>query len=112
MTEITTPVEASGFYAGQNRRVAISVKIIVIALVLWASLAPDAGAILMEIQSVTINYFGGWYIYASAISTTMMRFSVDVVSTTMPPNAVWIRPSRMICHQLSKSVGRLLEIVM
>ena len=71
MTEITTPVEASGFYAGQNRRVAISVKVIIIALVLWASLAPDAGAILMEIQSVTINYFGGWYIYASAIFMIM-----------------------------------------
>ena len=71
MTEITTPVEASGFYAGQNRRVAISVKVIVVALVLWASLAPDAGAILMEIQSVTINYFGGWYIYASAIFMIM-----------------------------------------
>lgn len=71
MTEITTPVEASGFYAGQNRRVAISVKVIVVALVLWASLAPDAGAILMEIQSVTINYFGGWYIYASAIFMVM-----------------------------------------
>jgi len=66
MTDITTPVETSGFYEGQNRRVAISVKIIIVALVLWASMAPDAGDILMDIQSVTIDYFGGWYIYASA----------------------------------------------
>ncbi|MEL0136965.1 MAG: BCCT family transporter, partial [Halieaceae bacterium] len=66
MTDITTPVETSGFYEGQNRWVAISVKVIVIALVLWASLASDAGSILLDIQSVTIDYFGGWYIYASA----------------------------------------------
>lgn len=66
MTDITTPVETSGFYEGQNRWVAISVKVVVVALVLWASLASDAGSILLNIQSVTIDYFGGWYIYASA----------------------------------------------
>ena len=66
MSDIATRVEHAGFYAGQNRWVAIAVKVIVVALVLWASLASDAGRILMEVQSATIGYFGGWYVYASA----------------------------------------------
>ena len=67
MSNITTRVDSAGFYAGQNRWIAISVKIVVISLVLWASLAPDAGNILMDIQSHTISYFGGWYVYATAV---------------------------------------------
>ena len=66
MNDVATRVERTGFYAGQNRWVAIAVKVIVVALVLWASLAADAGRILMEFQSATIGYFGGWYVYASA----------------------------------------------
>jgi len=66
MSDSATRVEQTGFYAGQNRLVAISVKIIVVALVLWASLAADAGSILMDIQAATIGYFGGWYVLASA----------------------------------------------
>ena len=67
MPESIARVESTGFYAGQNRWVAIAVKVIVVSLVLWASLASDAGAILMDIQSGTIVYFGGWYVYASAV---------------------------------------------
>ena len=66
MSDSATRVEQAGFYAGQNRLVAISVKVIVVALVLWASLAADAGSILMDIQSATIGYFGGWYVWTSA----------------------------------------------
>ncbi len=66
MSDIATRVERAGFYAGQNRGVAIAVKVIIVALVLWASLAADAGRILMEVQSATIAYFGGWYVYTSA----------------------------------------------
>ncbi|MDG2459919.1 MAG: BCCT family transporter [Luminiphilus sp.] len=71
MTDLATKVENTGFYAGQNRWVAVSVKVIVVSLVLWASLASDAGDILMQIQSATIGYFGGWYIYASATFMVM-----------------------------------------
>ena len=67
MSNITTRVDSAGFYAGQNRLVAISVKIVVISLALWASLAPNAGNILMDIQSRTISYFGGWYVFATAV---------------------------------------------
>ena len=66
MSDTATHVERTGFYAGQNRWVAVAVKVIVVALVLWASVAADAGRILMELQSATIGYFGGWYVFASA----------------------------------------------
>ena len=66
MPESITRVESTGFYAGQNRWVAIAVKVIVVSLVLWASLASNAGDILMNIQSGTIGHFRGWYVYASA----------------------------------------------
>ena len=81
MTELATRVESTGFYAGQNRWVAISVKVIVVGLVLWASLASDAGSILLDIQSVTIDYFGGWYIYASA-SFMAMSLLLAVIPKT------------------------------
>ena len=71
MPESITRVDSTGFYAGQNRWVAIAVKVIVVSLVLWASLASEAGAILMDIQSGTIGYFGGWYVYASAVFMVM-----------------------------------------
>ena len=71
MPEFITRVDSTGFYAGQNRWVAITVKVIMVSLVLWASLASDAGKILMDIQSGTIGYFGGWYVYASAIFMVM-----------------------------------------
>jgi len=71
MPESITRVESTGFYAGQNRWVAIAVKVIVVSLVLWASLASNAGDILMAIQSGTISYFRGWYVYASATFMVM-----------------------------------------
>ena len=71
MPESITRVDSTGFYAGQNRWVAIAVKVRVVSLVLWASLASDAGTILMDTQSGTIGYFGGWYVYASAVFMVM-----------------------------------------
>jgi len=71
MTAIPTPVEREGFYSGQNRWVSITVKMMVVSLVLWASLARDAGDILMGIQAGTIDVFGSWYIYASATFMAM-----------------------------------------
>ena len=71
MTDVATRVESTGFYAGQNRLVALTVKVVVVSLVLWASLAPDAGAILMEIQAATISYFRAWYVYASGFFMIM-----------------------------------------
>ena len=73
MNDVATRVERTGFYAGQNRWVAIAVKVIVVALVLWASLAADAGRILMEFQSATIGYFGG--IHFSAVFAFMKNQS-------------------------------------
>ena len=81
MPESITRVDSTGFYAGQNRWVAIAVKVIVVSLVLWASLATDAGEILMDIQSITIGHFRGWYIYASA-SFMIMSLMLAVIPRT------------------------------
>jgi choline-glycine betaine transporter len=81
MTDVATRVESTGFYAGQNRLVAVAVKVVVVSLVLWASLAPDAGAILMEIQAATISYFRGWYVYASGLFMVMALLLAVVPKT-------------------------------
>lgn len=50
-----TKVESSGFYAGYNRWIAVSVKFIILLLVLWASITTDAAEILLDIQRATIS---------------------------------------------------------
>ena len=65
--QAVTNVESSGFYAGYNRWIAVSVKLIIMLLVLWASIAADAADILLGIQSATIDLFGIWYIGATAV---------------------------------------------
>ena len=62
-----TKVESSGFYAGYNRWIAVSVKFIILLLVLWASVTTDAAEILLDIQRATISVFGVWYIGATAV---------------------------------------------
>ena len=59
-------VAKTGFYAGFNRVVAIGAKVILAALILWAVLTPKkAGNILESIKDVTVNAFGGWYMYVT-----------------------------------------------
>ena len=72
--QAVTNVESSGFYAGYNRWIAVSVKVIIMLLVLWASIAADAADILLGIQSATIDLFGIWYIGATAafMSTSVL----------------------------------------
>ena len=45
-----TRVESQGFYRGYNRWIAVAVKIIIMLLVLWASIAADAADILLGIK--------------------------------------------------------------
>ena len=70
MSEISMPPIAtapSGFYAGFNRTVAITAKILIGALIVWAALFPErAGEILAGIQHQTTSLFGAWYIYVTA----------------------------------------------
>ena len=80
MNDVATRVERTGFYAGQSRWVAIAVKVIVVALVLWASLAADAGRFLMEFQSATIGYFGGWFFERCSAARLRSACSCDSAS--------------------------------
>jgi len=62
-----TNVETTGFYRGYNRGIAVSVKLIIVVLVLWASTTDDAADLLLVIQGATIEYFGAWYIGATGL---------------------------------------------
>lgn len=57
----------AGFYEGFNKVVAISPKLLIGSLILWAGLYPEnAGSILLDVQEWTNSTFGGWYIYVAA----------------------------------------------
>ena len=74
-----TNVEASGFYQGYNRGIAVSVKVIIVLLVLWAATAPNAGDTLLALQAATIEYFRGWY-----IGTTTVFMALCVLLALLP----------------------------
>ena len=59
-------VAETGFYAGFNRVVAVGSKLVLAALIVWAAVAPKtAGKILESITDITVNAFGGWYMYVT-----------------------------------------------
>ena len=60
-----TNVETSGFYRGYNRGIAVSVKLIIVVLVLWAATTKDAAEILLTVQAATIGRFGAWYVWVT-----------------------------------------------
>ncbi|MDG1013546.1 MAG: BCCT family transporter [Luminiphilus sp.] len=66
-SEPVTRVETSGFYRGYNRGIAVSVKLIIVLLVLWTVTTPNAADMLLVVQAATIEYFGRWYIGATAL---------------------------------------------
>ncbi len=54
----------SGFYKGLNRFIAISSKVLITALVLWAAIFPDqALAVLSTVNDALLNTFNAYYIY-------------------------------------------------
>ena len=58
----------SGFYDGFNRTVAVTSKIIVGSLILWAMFFPEqAGNILNNFKSFILSNFASWYIWCVAI---------------------------------------------
>ena len=71
MSEPVTQVEVAGFYRGYNRGIAISVKLIIVLLVLWTATTPNAADMLLVVQAATVEYFGGWYIGATALFTIL-----------------------------------------
>ena len=60
-------VAASGFYRGFTKDVAITAKILVGALILWAIAFPDhAASVLGAMNSVILATFSYWYVYVMA----------------------------------------------
>lgn len=80
-TSPITNVATSGFYRGYNRGIAVSVKMIIVLLVLWAATAQNAAEVLLAIQASTIKHFGGWYIGATALFMTLCLVLALIPST-------------------------------
>jgi choline/carnitine/betaine transport len=65
---VSVSVAQSGFYAGFNKIVAISPKILVLCLITWAVLLPEHAQLeLQKVQNWTTSIFGAWYMYAASI---------------------------------------------
>jgi choline/carnitine/betaine transport len=67
ITQLDIPTADSGFYKGFTHIVAISAKILVGALIIWAVAFPDnAGRVLSDINSTILGLFNYWYVYVMA----------------------------------------------
>lgn len=67
VTDLPISVSESGFYRGFTKDVAITAKILVGALILWAIAFPDqAAAALGSVNSIILASFNYWYVYVMA----------------------------------------------
>jgi len=67
VTDLPINVSESGFYRGFTKDVAITAKILVGALILWAIAFPDqAASVLGELNSLILAGFNYWYVYVMA----------------------------------------------
>ena len=67
VTDLPINVSESGFYRGFTKDVAITAKILVGALILWAIAFPDqAASVLGELNSLILACFNYWYVYVMA----------------------------------------------
>ncbi|MBY6141327.1 BCCT family transporter [Leisingera daeponensis] len=65
--ELDIPVSESGFYAGFSKNVAVSAKLLVTALIVWAVAFPEsASSALGSLNTLILGVFNYWYIYAVA----------------------------------------------
>ncbi len=65
--DLPIKVASSGFYRGFTKDVAITAKILVGALILWAIAFPEnAGTVLGALNSVILASFSYWYVYVMA----------------------------------------------
>ena len=63
LTELPINTADEGFYRGFTKDVAITAKILVGALIIWAVAFPDnASAILSSFNSIILATFNYWYI--------------------------------------------------
>lgn len=64
------PIETAnrGFYAGFSKNVAITSKILIAALIVWAIAVPETAAkILGDLNSSLLGMFSSWYVYVVAL---------------------------------------------
>ena len=67
VTDLPISVSESGFYRGFTKDVAITAKILVGGLILWAIAFPDqAAAVLGDLNSIILASFNYWYVYVMA----------------------------------------------
>ena len=67
LMELDIPTADSGFYKGFTKDVAITAKLLVGALILWAVAFPDqAGGVLSQVNGFILATFNFWYVYAMA----------------------------------------------
>ena len=67
ITELDIPTADSGFYKGFTKIVAVTAKLIVGALIVWAIAFPEqAGAVLSGLNSAILATFNYWYVYVMA----------------------------------------------
>lgn len=67
ITELPIEVEASGFYEGFNKIIAVGSKILIGLLILWAAVFPDkAGEVLNGLKGFISANTGPWYMYVMA----------------------------------------------
>ena len=67
---VSITTQASGFYQGFNRTVAVIPKILIGALIIWVGFSPSvAGQLLLDAQNWSTQNFGGWYVYVTAFYT-------------------------------------------
>lgn len=67
VTDLPIRVAASGFYRGFTKDVAITAKILVGGLIIWAIAFPtQAAAVLGDLNSIILAAFNYWYVYVMA----------------------------------------------
>jgi len=67
ITHLPIRVAASGFYRGFTKDVAITAKILVGGLIIWAIAFPtQAAAVLGDLNSIILAAFNYWYVYVMA----------------------------------------------
>ncbi len=67
LMDLPIKTSESGFYSGFTKKVTITAKLLVGALILWAIVFPKrSSAFLSGINDFILASFGGWYVYAMA----------------------------------------------
>ena len=75
LVELKIEKKKSGFYEGFNQTVALSSKVLIVLIVIWAAMDPErAGQVLREIQNWALEHFNAYYIYAVAFYVCVCVF--------------------------------------